>query len=194
MFGGSPTVSESLVPHAHAGTRTRETSDLRPPTNDHLPPNKDTSDKPPCSEPGGSGPSPAGHVFEAYLAGWRERVGRGVEPKLTDKRRGLVRARLKDHPVQVLVAAAGGIWRSTWHVENNHTEFDLAMRDAAHVERFAREASGGQTKTGAEGAVARPRGAYEVQNNGALAEIERRQREFQARSEAAEERGDVSEI
>lgn len=40
----------------------------------------------------------------------------------------------------------------------------------------------------------RPRGAYEVQNNGEFAEIERRQREFQAAAEEAQRRGDVSEI
>lgn len=78
-------------------------------------------------------------VWDAYMAGWRAYVGRGAEPRLTDGRRSKIRARLKEHDVDTVAAAAAGIWRSWWHVQNGQTGFDLVVRDAAHVERFARQ-------------------------------------------------------
>lgn len=56
---------------------------------------------------------------------------------MTDARRDLVRKRLKEHSVDALVAAAGGIWRSHWHVENKHASFEFALRNADHIEKFA---------------------------------------------------------
>lgn len=91
-----------------------------------------------------SKPSPAAEVFAAYLEGWRTHVGKGAEPKLTDGRRAKIRARLKEHPIEVVRAAAAGIWRSSWHVQNGQTGFDLVVRDAAQVERFSTERGGGQ--------------------------------------------------
>ncbi len=80
---------------------------------------------------------PAELVFEAYVDGWRRRMGGGREPVLTDARRDLVRRRLADgYSVDDLVAACGGVWASPWHVENRRTSFDLVLRDGKHVEQF----------------------------------------------------------
>lgn len=76
-------------------------------------------------------------VFDAYLEARAAKRGGGHAPVLSDKRRALVKARLKDHPVEQLVAAARGIWASDFHVNKGFAEFDMAMRDAEHVERFA---------------------------------------------------------
>ena len=88
-------------------------------------------------DPKPSKPDPVRQVFDAYLDARAAKRGGGHPPVLSDKRRSLVKARLKDHPVEQLVAAARGIWESAFHVEKGFTEFDLAMRDAEHVERFA---------------------------------------------------------
>lgn len=82
-------------------------------------------------------PDPARQVFDAYLEARKAKVGGGHPPALSDKRRALVATRLKDHPVEQLVDAVRGIWASSFHVEKGFTEFDLALRDAEHVERFA---------------------------------------------------------
>lgn len=83
--------------------------------------------------------TPATHreVFAAYVEGWRRRVGRGVEPTLTEARVRKLRARLREHDLETLKRAAAGIWLSEWHVANGQTSFDLVVRDAGHVERFA---------------------------------------------------------
>lgn len=77
-------------------------------------------------------------IFGAYLEA-RKRAGlKGPTPKLDEKRRRMIRGRLADgHSLAALQAAARGIWRSGWHVKAEETGFDLAMRDSAHVERFA---------------------------------------------------------
>jgi hypothetical protein len=81
--------------------------------------------------------SAATEVFAVYIDGWRKRIGKGAEPKLTDARRALVRARIKDHSLEQLKAAAAGVWLSDFHVENQHTSFELVMRNAGKVEQFA---------------------------------------------------------
>lgn len=140
-LGESRDSSESLGPRACVAARTRGTSDLRPPTSTtDLKETSESAQAPllvvdPVEE--SVAPSPAVEIFAAYLDGWRRRVGKGAEPRLTDKRRGLVRARLKDHQVDQLKAAAAGVWMSDWHVENGHTGFELVMRDAGKVEQFA---------------------------------------------------------
>lgn len=81
-------------------------------------------------------PSPAETVFAAYLAEWK-RCSKGHRaPVLTDARRKLANARLKEFSAADLALACRGIWLSRWNVDNHQTSFDLAMRDAAHVERF----------------------------------------------------------
>lgn len=88
-------------------------------------------------DPKPSKPDLARQVFDAYLEARASKRGGGHAPVLSDKRKALVKARLKDHPFDQLIAAARGIWSSEFHVEKGFTEFDLAMRDAEHVERFA---------------------------------------------------------
>ena len=90
-----------------------------------------------------SAPGPVDVVFAAYLDGWDRHVGRGIAPVLTDKRRKLIRARIGDHGLDATRDAAAGIWRSAWHRDKGQTSIDLALRDAAHVERFANEPGGG---------------------------------------------------
>lgn len=84
-------------------------------------------------------PKPEDEVFAEYLAGWKRVRGKGTEPVFNDARRKLVRKRMKDFSVEALKAAAAGIWHSEWNVEKNQSSFDLALRDAAHVEQFAAE-------------------------------------------------------
>lgn len=76
-------------------------------------------------------------VFEHWVAGWK-RVVRGVRvPKLDDKRRGKIRARLREgFTVDDLKRAVDGLWLSTWHVENKRHDIELVCRDASHVDDF----------------------------------------------------------
>lgn len=131
------------------------TPDLRPHTSDLIPPTSilsryGDSPRPELSSPQAA-PTPAAEpevpkppvqvqeVFNAYLSGWRQHVGHGAEPVLTAKRERAIKARLKEHPPDVVCRAARGIWASSWHREQSQTSIDLAMRDAAHVERFSGE-------------------------------------------------------
>jgi hypothetical protein len=119
--------------------RTRALRSARPPTSDLRPPTSDQQTKgQEATEVDQDPGSPATAVFNAYIEGWRRHVGKGAEPKLTDARRRLVRTRLKEgHSMETLKSAASGLWVSTFHVENGHTSFDLAMRDSKHVEMFS---------------------------------------------------------
>jgi hypothetical protein len=77
-------------------------------------------------------------VFAAYVDGWR-RVARGTRPpRLDDKRRKIVATRLRDFTVEDLIAAAGGIWRDAWSLEDwsRRISFEIALRDATHIEKF----------------------------------------------------------
>lgn len=93
------------------------------------------------TEPEESKPSgPAQQVFDAYVTGWRRARGKGAAPAMTPKRRALIVARLKEHDLDTVVAAARGIWLDPWHRDDTnfkHVTPDLAMRDAAHVEKYA---------------------------------------------------------
>lgn len=87
-------------------------------------------------------PKPSGpvqEVFDAYVEAWQVHVGRGAKPVLSDARKRLIKARLKEHPTDVVCRAAKGIWASTWHREQGQTSLDLAMRSTANVERFSGE-------------------------------------------------------
>lgn len=86
----------------------------------------------------GVGAEPADDVFGAYVTAWRRAVGKGAEPVLGSARRKLVNARLAEgHTLDRLKAAAAGIFDSDWHVTEGRTAFDLALRDAGQVEKFA---------------------------------------------------------
>jgi hypothetical protein len=106
-------------------------------------PNEETEERPLLVNPE---PSPATgqvsrdvrRVFDSWLAEWRRVVGGSRAPILDAKRQRRIRARLAEGiPVDDLIAAARGIWASAWHVENGQTDIDLAVRDDAHVTRFA---------------------------------------------------------
>lgn len=134
-----------------AATLGKSPLDLRPPTSDLRPTTTNDPGQAPTPEPtqppeppAVAGPGPVGpdtsearKVFDAYVECWREHVGRGATPVLTDKRRKAIRARIAEHGAKAVECAARGIWASDWHRENGQTSLDLAMRDAAHVERFA---------------------------------------------------------
>lgn len=76
-------------------------------------------------------------VFTAYLKGRAYRQVKGPSPVLDAKRIKIVADRIAEgFPVETLCAAAQGIWLSQWHVEKDQARFDLALRDAEHIERF----------------------------------------------------------
>lgn len=81
--------------------------------------------------------TPADVVFARYLEGWRAHVGGGRPPILTDKRRNLVKQRLKEGLLlDDLLEAVVGVWRSRWHIAERHYDIDLILRDVKHVEQF----------------------------------------------------------
>lgn len=82
-------------------------------------------------------PKPEDLVWAAYLEGRTLARVKGGAPVLDAKRKAVIAARLKDgFTVEDLCCAARGIWRSDWHLENGHTSLDLALRNAAQIERF----------------------------------------------------------
>lgn len=85
--------------------------------------------------------TPEREVYEHWVDGWK-RIVRGVRvPKLDTKRRGKVRARLREgYTVAELKLAVDGVWASTWHVENRRYDLELVCRDAPHVDGFIERA------------------------------------------------------
>jgi len=80
---------------------------------------------------------PVVEIFAEYVAGWK-RVTKGRRaPKLDEKRRRLTLDRLRHFTEDELKAAARGVWRCEWNLDNKQTEYDLVMRDTKHVEKFA---------------------------------------------------------
>ncbi|WP_394849605.1 conserved phage C-terminal domain-containing protein [Pendulispora brunnea] len=81
-------------------------------------------------------------VFDHWLTGWRKNVGGIREPKLDPKRRGRIKARLREgFTVDELKRAIDGLWSSDWHLGQNETgkryvDIELVCRDTSHVERF----------------------------------------------------------
>lgn len=80
-------------------------------------------------------------VWDTYIAGWRRRIGGTRPPRLDDKRRKLISSRLRDFPLDDLLLACAGVWKSEFHVSEGHTGIELVLRDAAHIERFVRTAT-----------------------------------------------------
>lgn len=152
MHAVSRKVSERLDDRRPTRARTG------PPTSDHGPPTMDQqtgsagseppgSDSSPPSQPAAalpsldvptSGPSPTEQVFAAYLEGWHSVIRGTRPPRLDTKRRRLIAARLQDFPLGDVVAAARGIWCSTWNLEQPGARIapEIVFRDTAHVERY----------------------------------------------------------
>lgn len=106
------------------------------------------------------------NVWGAYVEAWRRHRGSGPEPKLTDARRGLIKARLREHAAATLAAACRGVWLSQWHREHNQTAIESALKDAAAVERFAGELERSKPKR------ARPRAEEPAAPSGPVLEPE----------------------
>lgn len=89
----------------------------------------------------GVGVEAADDVFGAHLAAWSRVVGRGSPPVLDDKRRRRVRYWTQQgYTADQLRRAAAGIFDSEWHTsaENrSHLTFEVALRDAGQIEKFA---------------------------------------------------------
>lgn len=163
----NPREGLTKIPETLTPSQENLTPDLRSPISDLTEGSPNTGDVGQADEPvpvDGSRASVQA-VWDAYIAGWHKHIGKGIEPKLTDARRAKIRARLKDHGAEVVVSAASGVWASSWHVENGFTEIDLVMRDAEHVERFAKGPS-----------QARPRQGPPVQRTPGYQAIEERKR------------------
>lgn len=82
-------------------------------------------------------------VFDAYLEGREGANVKGGKPVLDAKRRKMIQARMKEGFSLVdLCAAARGLWRSKWHVDQRRTSLDYAIRDAKAVETHREPPSG----------------------------------------------------
>lgn len=81
-------------------------------------------------------------IFAHYLAGWRQAIGGTRPPRLDQKRKRLLQARLREFSASDLKLAIDGVWRSEFHLRSNHYGIELIMRDTAHVERFRALATG----------------------------------------------------
>ena len=75
-------------------------------------------------------------VFAAYTDE-RAKWLKGAAPKLTAERRKLIRDRATDFPIERLVDAVRGVWRSEYHRTGGFTSLELALRNAEKIERFA---------------------------------------------------------
>lgn len=115
--------------------------------------------------------SPSGSVdVSAVWAAWldaRSQYHRASPaPVLTAARVDMLRRRLTEHPVEVLVDAVRGVWSSAWHRQAGHTGLELALRDAAHIERYGAYARGeadpeARPHNGAGPPVQRSAGGYD---------------------------------
>ena len=90
-----------------------------------------------------------GQEVAAVFTYWRERreevlgVGDGPVARMTDKRAGKIRARLKEgYTVEQLKQAVDGLLGSAWHVQRGFTDLELACRDEAHVNQCRTWAKG----------------------------------------------------
>lgn len=90
-----------------------------------------------------------GQQVAAVFTYWRERreemlgVGDGPVARMTDKRAGKIRARLKEgYTVEQLKQAVDGLLGSAWHVQRGFNDLEMACRDQEHVDRFRTWAKG----------------------------------------------------
>jgi hypothetical protein len=77
---------------------------------------------------------PAGDVAVVF-AKWIESTGR-TTCKLDEKRRKVISARLKDYPLDDVLAAVQGWARDPWDGRRQQNEIAILLRDSAHLEKF----------------------------------------------------------
>jgi hypothetical protein len=76
-------------------------------------------------------------VFNAYLAARAARIEGGPKPLLTESRRKLIRARLKDgYSVEDLSAAVTGVFLREFNVTGKHYSLELVLRNGGQVEKY----------------------------------------------------------
>jgi hypothetical protein len=79
-------------------------------------------------------------VFDHWVSvAWN---GRGVKPRLTDKRRRLIERAVRDYDVETCILAVNGNSTSQWHQGQNpgrkrYNSIELILRDAEKIEGFA---------------------------------------------------------
>ena len=78
--------------------------------------------------------------IETVFESWQNATGKD-RARLDDKRRKLIAARLREYPVDDLLAAVWGWKKSAYHRGENdrgvtYNDLGLLLRDAAHVEQF----------------------------------------------------------
>lgn len=83
-------------------------------------------------------------VWEAYLVARRAKFAAGSPPRLTADRRDLIKRRLRDYPPDDLADACRGVFLHEFHVQKHHTDLDLVLRDAKHIEGFRDDHRRGQ--------------------------------------------------
>ncbi len=120
-YGGSSTPSPSPSPSASAKQRSP------------LPPKGGA----PASTGGEPEGDPVERVWCAYVGSHQASAGKASRLVLNEPRRRLIRARLKDHPVEQVCAAAAGVFREAWAVERAMTGPEWVFRNAGNVERYA---------------------------------------------------------
>lgn len=84
---------------------------------------------PPTKPSQPSPPKPAEQVkrvWDRYLEGWGQRIGRGRPPHLDDKRRKHIRRRIESHGVDAVIRAVDGLWAATWWTKPPQPEWVFA--------------------------------------------------------------------
>jgi hypothetical protein len=74
-------------------------------------------------------------IWQAYLAGWRDHVGSGVEPRLTRKRSAAIAARLTEYGQARVLEAIGCFW-SSWQARNGFSGPDYIFRSGEQFEKI----------------------------------------------------------
>jgi hypothetical protein len=78
-------------------------------------------------------------IWEAYVEARLVAIKGSRRPVLDDKRKKLIRDALKTFSVDDLVAACRGVFRSEWHMSNDHATIESALKNTANIERFMHE-------------------------------------------------------
>lgn len=88
-------------------------------------------------------------VFDYWVVTLRS-SGRGVKPRLDDKRRKCIERAIRDYGVDVCMDAVRGCSLSDWHMGNNpqgkrYDDITLILRNADKIEKFANLAANEKT-------------------------------------------------